>query len=129
MAKVAGTCYFKVNGVQFSLRGNCTISIGNAHRETIVGLDGYHGIKEIPEAGSIECDLTHQPTIDLNIIEALTDATVTVELINGAVATLNNATQMNHLSLNTEDGKFTVKFEGPSGQWQVTQATAAQQAA
>lgn len=129
MAKVAGTCYFKVNGVQYSLRGNMQISLGSFHRESVNGLDGYHGFKEVPEQGSIECDLTHQPSIDLNVLEALSDVTVTVELINGAVATLNNAAQMNKLSLNAEDGKFTVKFEGPSGTWQVQQQTAAQQAA
>ncbi len=129
MAKVAGTCYFKVDGIQYSLRGNMNISLGTAQRESVLGLDGYHGIKETPMAGSIECDLTQTPDLDLNQLESLTDVTVTVELINGSVATLNNATQVNHLSLSAEDGKVTVKFEGPSGQWQVQQQTAAERAA
>lgn len=123
MAKVAGTAFITIDGVQYSLRGNMNISLGNAHRETVVGLDQYHGIKEIPEAGTIECDLTDQPTLDLNILEALDNITVTVELINGKTATLRNATQMNHLTLNAEDGKMTVKFEGPSGEWLTSTAT------
>lgn len=126
MAKVAGKCFFKVDGVQYSLRGNMTISLGNTHRESIVGQDGYHGYKEVPEPAFIECDLTDAPSLDLNVLNALTNVTVTVELINGKVATLNNATQMNRLTLNAEDGKMTVRFEGANGTWQVATQSAAQ---
>lgn len=129
MAKVAGTAYINIDGVQYPLRGNLTVSLGTAHRESVVGQDGYHGIKEIPEAGSIECELTDQPTLDLNVLENLTGVTVTVELINGKVGTLYNATQVNHISLNTEDGKYTVKFEGNSGRWQTVTQNAAQSVA
>jgi hypothetical protein len=128
MAKVAGTCTFTIDGVLYALRGNMTISIGNVHRESIVGIDTYHGFKEVPEAGSIECDITDMGNTDYNILEQLTNVTVTARLINGNIATLNNATQMNHLALNVEDGKLTVKFEGASGQWQINQQTAAAQA-
>ena len=126
MAKVAGTCFFKIDGVQYSLRGNLTITGGNVHRESVVGQDGYHGFKEVPEVASIQADLTHQPNIDLNILNNFQNVTVTAELINGAVATLHNAVQMNHISLNAEDGKLTVKFEGPSLEWQTVTQTAAQ---
>jgi hypothetical protein len=129
MAKVAGTCYVKVDGVQYSLRGNMNIAIGNTQCESVVGLDGYHGTKETPMAGSIEGDFTLTAGLDLNAVESLRDVTVTVELINGSVATLNNANQVNHLVLNADDGKFTAKFEGPSGQWQVQTQTAAERAA
>jgi hypothetical protein len=128
MSKVAGTCTFTVNGVLYALRGNMNIAIGNVHRESITGLDGYHGFKEVPEAGMIECDVTDMGNTDYNVLEQLTNVTVTVKLINNNVATLNNATQMNHLSLNAEDGKLTLKFEGPSGTWQINQQTAAAQA-
>lgn len=122
MSKVAGTCFFKIDGQQYNLRGNMKVSIGNVKRESVMGLDQYHGIKEIPEASSIECELTHQPEIDLNVLEQLQNVTVTVELINGAVATLRNANQMNHIDLTAEDGKMTVKFEGPKGEWQTVAA-------
>lgn len=116
---MAGTCFFKIDGTQYNLRGNMKISIGNVKRESVVGLDQYHGTKEIPEASSIECELTDQPEIDLNVLEQLQNKTITVELINGKVATLRNATQVNHLELTAEDGKMTVKFEAPKGEWQV----------
>lgn len=117
MAKVAGAAFFKVDGVQYSLRGNLNVSLGNVERESVVGMDQYHGIKEMPKASFIECDLTDQPDIDLNTLESLTDATVTVELINGKVGVLRNASQVNALELNVNDGQMTVRFEGPKGEW------------
>lgn len=117
MAKVAGAAFFKVDGVQYSLRGNLTVSLGNVERESVVGMDQYHGIKEIPSASFIECDLTDQPDIDLNTLEALSDVTVTAELINGKVGVLRNASQINKLELNVNDGQTTVRFEGPKGEW------------
>lgn len=117
MAKVAGTCYFKVNGVQYSLRGNMTISLGAYERESVVGLDEYHGIMEKPRASFIECDLTDRFDLDLKTLENLTGVTVTAELINGKTAVLREATQVKALELTAEDGKMTVRFEGPEGEW------------
>lgn len=128
MAKVAGTAYITVNGVQYPLRGNMTCELGSTERESVTGLDGYHGYKETPKQSSITCEFTDQPGLDLNVLEALTGVTVTVQLINGKVATLTNATQMNHLGLNVEDGKYTVKFEGAAGTWSVPTQTSVQAA-
>jgi len=118
MAKVAGTCYFKVNGKQYSLRGDLEISLGNRVRESVVGLDSYHGIKETPAASSIKGKFTDKADVDINDLQNLTDVTVTAELINGKVAVLRNATQMEDIALNAEDGSFEMRFEGPLGEWQ-----------
>ncbi len=117
MAKVAGTCYFKVNGTQYSLNGNMTISLGAFEREPVVGLDRFHGIKEKPRASFIECDITDMADLDLKVLENLENVTVTVELINGKTAVLRNAYQTNALELKAEDGVLTAKFQAPEGEW------------
>jgi hypothetical protein len=117
MAKVAGTCFLKVNGTQFSLKGNMKIALGGFEREPVVGLDQYHGIMEKPVAASIEGDITDMAGLDIKVLENLDNVTVTVELINGKVAILRNATQTNKLELNAEDGSIPVKFQGPEGEW------------
>jgi hypothetical protein len=117
MAKVAGTAFFQIDGVQYSLRGNMTCSLGDTERESVVGLDQFHGYKEMPRASWIECDLTDRPEIDMNTIESLVDVTVTVILFNGKTGVLRNAVQINKLELKVEDGLYTVKFEGPKGEW------------
>ena len=117
MAKVAGTCFLKVNGEQYSLRGNLTISLGGFERESAVGLDQYHGIIEKPRASFIEADITDTDGLDIKTLENLNNVTVTVELINGKVGILRQATQINALELKAEDGTITIKFEGPEGEW------------
>lgn len=117
MAKVAGTAFFSIDGVQYSLRGNLKMSLGNVQRSSVVGEDGYHGIKEEPAAAYIECELTDQPTIDLNVLNSLDNVTVTGELINGKSGILRNASQVNKLELDAPEGKYTIRFEGPKGEW------------
>jgi hypothetical protein len=117
MAAVAGTAFFNVNGVQYSARGNIKISLGSVERESVVGIDQYHGYKEIPRAGYVELDLTDQADLDLNVFENLNNVTVTVQLINGKVAVLRNANQINKLELNADEGQYTVRFESGKGEW------------
>ncbi len=115
--KLSGTAYFKVDGVAYSIAGSITISLGNTQRESLVGHDGYHGIKEMPAVPSMEVQFRDFSNIDLNVLERATDVTVTAELISGKVGILRNATQVNKLELNSEDGTYTVRFEGPKGEW------------
>lgn len=117
MAKVAGTCFIKVDGTQYNLRGNMTVSLGESQRESVVGIDQYHGIKEMPRPSFIECDITDTADLDIRVLENLDNVTVNVELINGKVGVLSQATQVNAVELTAEDGKMTVRFEGPSGRW------------
>lgn len=117
MAIIAGKCYIKVNGTQFNLRGNMTISIGNEEKEPIVGLDKFHGLKVVPRASFLECDITDTADLDVEALENIQDATITVELVNGKTAVLRNAFQTNALELKAEDGVMTVKFQAPKGEW------------
>ena len=115
--KVGGAAFIKVNGVQYKLRGGMTCGIGNVSRESVIGADSYHGFKEIPTVSFVECDITDTDGVDINELEKLEGATVTVELSNGKVAVLRDAVQINKLELNVADGQYTVRFEGPRGEW------------
>lgn len=117
MKALAGTVFFKVDGTQYSVAGPVTASLGDTTRELLVGHDGVHGYKEMPKAPFIEVEIRDHPDLDLNVIEKLKDQTITVELINGKVGTLREAVQVNGLELNSEEGAFTVRFEGKSGEW------------
>lgn len=117
MSQVAGTAFFTVNGQQFSLRGTLNMKIGAVKRESVVGLDQYHGFKQVPEPSYVECELTDDPTIDWSVVESAVNVTVHVSLINGKVAMLPNANQVLPIEVNADDGKLKVRFEGPQGQW------------
>lgn len=117
MGPVAGTAYFAINGTQYALRGNVTASLGDVQRESVVGMDGYHGYKEEPRAPFIQVDLGDTTEVDINEVNKLKDVTVTIELINGKTGILRNAVQVNQLELNVGDGMYSVRFEGPKGEW------------
>lgn len=117
MARIAGITYINVDGVPLELKGSINVAPGSTSRESIVGLDGVQGYKEIPVVPFVECTITDSANVDLNAIEKLANVTVTVELANGKTAVVNQAAQMNQLENNPEEGEVTVRFEGTSGSW------------
>lgn len=114
--KIAGTAYFKVDGTQYSLRGSVTANLKAFDREGIAGLDGVHGYKETPMVPFIEVEVSYTPELDLNALAKLDDVTVQLECANGKAGLLRNA-WANTGDVNPEEGSFTVKFEGKSGEW------------
>jgi len=117
MAKVAGTAFFEVDATRYDLKGSATVALADIERETVMGLDGYHGYKEMKIAPFIEVTLTDRPTFDINVLNSLTDVTVTIQLDGGKTGVLRNAVQMNQIELNVDEGELVVRFEGPKGEW------------
>ncbi len=115
--KVGGKARLKINGTQYPLRGNLKLQLGNVSRESIVGIDQYHGVKETPIASYIEMDVTDLGDLDISTVAALDDVTINIELDNGKQGVLRNASQVNAVELNAVDGVYTLRFEGPVGQW------------
>lgn len=112
----AGTVYLKVDGDQYRVKGSFTYNIGRPKREAIVGHDGVHGYKELPQAPHIEGEITDGSDVDLAKVFATVDATVTLELANGKVILLRNAWFAGEGQVGTEDGNIAVRFEGLSGE-------------
>lgn len=113
---ISGTAFIKVDGLQYDLRGNCRVNIAAFTREGVVGLDRVHGYTQKPSIPYFEMDLTDQPTVSLEAIQNTTNATVTIELLNGKTYVLRQAWCANQPELNVDDGMFTVRFEGASGE-------------
>jgi uncharacterized protein YlzI (FlbEa/FlbD family) len=112
--RFAGTAYFKVDGVQYALRGNLMVSPSNTERAGIPGQDGVHGFSENPVVPFIEGDVSLLEGTSVEDVDAVTDATVTVELANGSSYVLRSAWRSSRSEINTHDGMFRVRFEGLS---------------
>ena len=112
--RVGGFVFFKINGVQYALRGNLKYKVGTSSAEEILGQDGLHGFKRKPEAQSLECDITDRGNISIAQLNDLEGVTVTAEMDNGKTFILQNAKQMNHLENDTGEGQFTLRFVGTS---------------
>jgi hypothetical protein len=112
MARIAGIAYLKVDGTQYDLRGNFTVSPSPTERTGIAGQDGVHGYSENPRVPFIQGDISLPPELSIEDLDAITDATVTAELANGKVYVLRNAWCKSAFELNTKDGQTQVRFEG-----------------
>jgi len=116
MSRRAGIIFFKVDGTQYSAKGNFTYNLGKPKREAIVGADEVHGYKETPQVSFIEGEVTDSATLNLGTLVTLDGVTVTLELANGKVIMLRDAWYAGEGTGNSDDANIGVRFEGMSGE-------------
>lgn len=114
--RLSGTLYVKIDGVQRNAQGDWTYNIGSPKREAILGPDRVHGYKEMPQVPFIEGEITDQSDLDLASLQALEDATVTLELANEKTIVLRNAWHAADGNVGTERANIQVRFEGLSAE-------------
>lgn len=112
--RVAGIAYLRVDGTQYPLRGNFTVSPSAVERKGIAGQDYVHGYQEMPRVPFIEGDVTLVPGLLLEDVEAVTDATVQADLANGSSYILRGAWCVSAFEAQTGEGQVKVRFEGLS---------------
>jgi Phage tail tube protein len=110
--RFAGVAFIMVDGDQFRLRGNLTVSPSPVERTMIAGQDVVHGYQELPRVPYIECDLSAMPELSLEGLLDQTDVTVVAELANGISYALSGATVKGGFEENTRDGQLRVRWEG-----------------
>jgi hypothetical protein len=114
--RIAGVAYVFVDGRQYPLRGNLTISIDTVERTGVAGMDGVHGYTEQPRVPYIEGDFSDIGQLSLITLQNMTDVTVTAELANGKVYVLRNAWTSTAREFKGAEGQATVRFEGMAAQ-------------
>ena len=112
--RVAGVCYVKADGQQYTLGGSCTVSPSSVEREGVVGLSGPAGYKETPRIPFVEIEVVTTPDLSIEAVDKITDATVTAELANGKTYVLRGAWSKAAVEINAADGTTTIRFEGLS---------------
>ena len=114
--RVAGILFLKVDGELFQAKGEFTYNINPVKRESIVGVDTIHGFKEEPKVVFIEGAITDSPDLDLEGFQAITDATITLELANEKVIVLRDAFYAADGDVTSSEGEIQVRFEGIKGE-------------
>jgi Phage tail tube protein len=112
--RIAGIAYLKVDGALYPLRGNFTVSPSAVERAGIAGQDYIHGFSELPRIPVIAGDVSLDPLLSMDDVEAVVNATVTAELANGKTYVLREAWCTSALELNTREGQTRVTFQGVS---------------
>lgn len=108
--KRGGIISLKLAGTQFDAKGAFSYQLSGTKRSTIVGADGLHGFKEMPDVGFIEGAITDSAGMDLAALKAFTGVS-TLELANGKVIVCDGA-QVGECQGGTEEGEIKVRFEG-----------------
>lgn len=111
-----GVIFLQLNGEIMDAKGSFSYNLGRPMREAIVGHDGVHGYKELPQVAFIEGEITDRGTLDVDALVKTEGATVTLELGNGKVIALRDAWFAGEGTGNTEEGNIAVRFEGKSGE-------------
>lgn len=112
MEKIGGIVFVKVDGEQLRVKGNVTYNLGLPLREPVVGHDGVHGFKEVPQVAFIELEMTDKKDLSLKKFLSITSATVTAQLNNGKTIVLRNAANVSEGTGNSEEANMTVRFVG-----------------
>lgn len=110
--KFAGIAFLTVQGQQFRLRGNFTVSPSPVERTMIAGQDGVHGYQELPRVPFIEGDLSTTPDLAVEQLDGMVDVNVVAQLANGHTYSLVGAACKAGLEINSRDGQVRVRWEG-----------------
>lgn len=117
---LAGTAQITVDGNSYLLEGAAKYSPSTVRRETLMGMDGYHGVKETPVPGSIS--FTGRDSVDLVVatFNGMRNVTVVLQLANGKTIVGRNMACVEAQEVDSTEATLDLKFEGPS----VTEQTA-----
>jgi Phage tail tube protein len=110
--RFAGIAFLMVDGNQYALRGNFTVSPSAVERTMLAGQDSVHGYQELPRVPFIEGDLSAVRELELEELEAQVNVTVVAQLANGRQYSLGNAVCKGAFEENTRDGQLRVRWEG-----------------
>lgn len=114
MEDVGGKSQLFVNGVQYKLKANPTITPGGESRSVIIGVDGVmHGTKvDATQPGVISGVITDAIDLDIRELKQLKNATVKVIKANGKNAILTNACFSGTAELSGDEGEIAFEFQG-----------------
>ena len=114
--RIGGIITFKVDGMQYAAKGNFTCNLGIPKKEAVMGSDGFHGYKEIPQVAFIEGEITDNISVDIKKMIELKDSTILLNQANGKSVVLRNAYYAHEGTWNTDEGNIPVRFEGASAE-------------
>ena len=118
MARIGGTCYFKIDGQQLSLTGGIEVPMNRTVNDDIIGLDGSVDRKETHRAPYVKGTFKVPKNFPVSKITSSDEMTITAELANGQVYVLSSAWLHGEANHNAEEGTVDLEFHGEEGDYQ-----------
>ena len=114
MADRAGVVSITIDGSTEDCKALATIRPTSFMREAILGVDKYHGTSLKAAVPGADITITDRQGLDVKLLQNLVDTTVLIELANGKVWQLTNATALDQIELAPEDGEISLVFGAES---------------
>ena len=111
-----GIIQIKVDGILYDAKGSLNYNLGRNKREAIVGADGIHDYKEMPQVAFIEGEITDRGNLVLTDLLDASNATVTLLTGNGKTIVLKDAWFAGDGNVATDEGNITIRFESANAQ-------------
>jgi hypothetical protein len=114
--RLAGVASVTIDGDAWDVVGDLEYSPQPVTRETLKGQTAVEGYSEMPNQCYMSMrlrDRADEPVYNLN---TKTNSTVIAQLANGKTVYGYNMWQVGEIGVNTQEGTFTVRFEGLSVQ-------------
>ncbi|GAC1335481.1 MAG: hypothetical protein NVSMB20_10360 [Bradyrhizobium sp.] len=112
--RLAGIATIAIDGTAYQLVGDLMYSSSSFDRESLVGIDTYHGYAEKVSPSFISFKIRDSSIINTAIFNGMTNATVVAVLSSGKVVSGSNLVCIKAIEVKTEDATFDLRFEGAS---------------
>ena len=112
--RLAGIASFTIEGTGYQLVGDLKYSPSTRERESLMGMDGYHGYSEKYVPGFMEATVRDNATVSVATFNDMTNVTVVATTSNGKSVSGTNMVCMKAIEVDVTEGKFSLRFEGPS---------------
>ena len=118
MARIAGTCYFKIDGQQLSLTGGIEVPMNTMINDELIGMAGDVDRKETHRAPYVKGTFKVPKEFPVNKVTTSDQMTITAELANGQVYVLSSAWLHGEANHNAEEGTADLEFHGEEAGYQ-----------
>lgn len=111
--QVAGLASLTINGSNMDVVGDLKYDPTSFKNERIGGQSGMLGHKRMPKDGAMSAKLLDSNGLTLRDFQDMTSVTVVAVLANGKTVSGAGLCQTGEIEVDTTEGSFEVKFEGP----------------
>lgn len=118
MARIGGTCYFKIDGQQLSLTGGIEVPMNKNVKDDVIGMAGDIDYTEKWRSPYIKGTFKVPKSFPVNKLVSSDLMTITAELANGQVYVLSSAWLHGEANHNAEEGTADLEFHGEEGDYQ-----------
>jgi hypothetical protein len=110
--RIGGVLALRVDGQTYEARGSFQVTPSSVKRTGVAGQDTVHGYIEEPIVPQIKGDISIGNLLSVDVLDAITDSTVQVQLANGRTYVLTDAWTVAGTVIDAHDGKIAATFEG-----------------